>query len=275
MNGYFVFISLFLLVQVSNGQSSSDFSLTAKKNKEIKGWFYGSFGWHRIYYTRSTIDFENKKTADFDFRLIKARAADDNDLRVGKGIDAPQWSLRFGCILNRKTQWGIEWSYDHAKYILKQGQRLRIDGYINGYHYSQDTTINKDFIEYEHTDGANYYMMNFLVKKNLRKNIAGRHAFDLLIKAGAGMVIPRTDSRIMGNHYNEHYHISGYVTGVETGLRYEFIKNIFAELSAKGVYANYSDVLLFGGGRASQQWLSGQYLFTLAYQVPLKKRSAL
>jgi hypothetical protein len=59
---------------------------------------------------------------------------------------------------------------------------------------------------------------------------------------------------------------------METSLRYEPLKNIFAEFSIKGAYANYSDVLLYGEGRASQHWFSLQFLYTLAYQFNMVKK---
>ena len=262
--------TIFFLGVFSGTSQPVNYNSPAPVKNTTKGWLYGSFGWHRIYYTNSTIRFQSKKTADYDFRLIKAKAIDDNDIRVGRGIDAPQWSLRFGYINQRKS-WGIELNYDHAKYLLKRGQTVRIQGTINGIYYNKDTVIDPDFLQYEHTDGANYYMLNFLKRQKLSKDSREKHELDILFKAGAGLVIPRTESRIMGNSYNEHYHISGYVAGIESSLRYEPVRNIFAELSVKGVFARYSDVLLYGNGRASQQWWSGQWLFTLAYQLPVKK----
>ncbi|MGQ0737915.1 MAG: hypothetical protein ACT4OJ_02540 [Bacteroidota bacterium] len=243
-----------------------------QKNKTVKGWLYGSFGWHRIYFTNSTIHFRNNKSQQYDFRLIRAKAVDDNDLNIGEGIDAPQWSLRFGFLFNSKGGWGIEWSYDHAKYVLKQGQRVRLRGNISGQQYDTDSILHPSFIEYEHTDGANYYMLNLVRRNNLFTSKKNRHT-DLLLKAGAGIVIPRTESRIMGGYYNEHYHISGWLAGAEGSLRQELLKNIFAELSLKGVYADYSDVLLWGGGRASQHWWSFQYLMTVTYQFAVKKKN--
>lgn len=238
------------------------------QNKPTRGWFYTSFGWHRIYYTNSTIHFQNNTNPNFDFRLIKAKAIDDNDLAVGKGHEPPQWSIRLGYLINNKKQTGMELSYDHAKYVLKQGQTLRLIGTINGIYYDKDTLIHRDFIEYEHTDGANYYMFSLVKRIQLQKK--SNHILDLLCKAGAGLVIPRTDSKMFGFSYDKRYHISGYVAGLEGNLRYELIKNLFAELSTKVVFARYGDVLLYGEGRAKQQWLSGQLLFTLAYQIPNK-----
>jgi len=271
-----MFICVLLLYSFTGYNQPTDYSfspLSQKKEKQPVGWLYGSFGWHRIWYTRSSIHFIDNKTSNYDFSLIKAKGIDDDDLNIGQGIDAPQWSLRFGYLLNKKNGWGVELSYDHAKYILEQGQRVRLKGNIYGQSFDKDTIISPDFIEYEHTDGANYYMLN-IVKRKILYTSAKMHVLDLLVKAGAGPVIPRTESKIMGNHYNEHYHISGFVGGVESSLRYELFKKIFTELSVKGVYARYNDVLLWGDGRASQHWWSLQALFTLAYQLPLNKKNS-
>jgi hypothetical protein len=73
----------------------------------------------------------------------------------------------------------------------------------------------------------------------------------------------------MGNHANQRYHISGYVAGFETGFQAVIFKNILAEITCKGAYANYTDVLLVGNGKASQQWWSFQYLFLIGYQFHL------
>src|SRR5687767_14760292 len=109
------------------------------QQKSNEGWFYASFGWHRIYYSKSTIHFYNPTGPKFDFRILKARAHDDHDLQVGKGNEPPQGSVRFGYLSNNKKQMGIEFSYDHAKYYLKQGQKLRLKGTIDGTWYDKDT----------------------------------------------------------------------------------------------------------------------------------------
>jgi hypothetical protein len=264
-------IVVLLFPLAGNGQSVN-YTSPAKK-KDPKGWFYGSFGWHRIFYTPSTIHFRNLKNANYDFAIYHAKAMDDNDMDVGHGIDAPQWSLRFGFVPFSSKSWGLEWSYEHAKYILKRDQRVHIKGQINGTLLDKDTTLHSSFIEFEHTDGANYYMLSLVKRKPLFTSAKNKIA-DLLFKAGAGPVIPRTDSKIMGNHYNKHYHISGFVTGAETSLRYEVIKAILIELSVKTAYALYSDILLWGNGRARQHWFSLQVLFTVAAQFPVKNKAA-
>jgi hypothetical protein len=72
----------------------------------------------------------------------------------------------------------------------------------------------------------------------------------------------------MGNHRDDKYHISGFVVGVESGLRFNFLKHMFITGTFKGAYANYMDILI-AGGRGDQQWFSGQFNYLLGVQFPL------
>ena len=257
-----IVFAFFLLIISANGQVPTSKDKNSRNNSSV----YFNFGWHRIFYTNSTIHFRNDQSANYDFKLIKAKAIDDNDLQIGKHVDAPQFTVKLGWFFKKNPNNGIEISFDHAKYILKQWQQVRLQGTIDDIYYDKDTLLAPYFIKYEHTDGANYYMLNFVKRKQLLQSKNGKHELDLLIKPGAGIVRPRTESTIMEEHANKRYHISGYVAGIESGLRAVVFKNILAEITCKGAYANYFDVLLAGSGKASQQWWSFQYLFLIGYQ---------
>jgi hypothetical protein len=75
------------------------------------------------------------------------------------------------------------------------------------------------------------------------------------LKAGAGPVIPKTNSIVMGRHRDDKYQISGYVIAIEGGLRYSFSIFLFCQASAKGAYADYSRFLV-ADGTGSQRWVS-------------------
>ena len=251
--------------QTSNPKSSAS---------DLKNTFYFTFGWHRVYYTNSTIHFKDSKTANYDFKLVNAKAVDDNDLQMGRNIDAPQYSVRLGMFFKNRPNTGIEINFDHTKYILKQGQRIRIEGSIEGKSLNQDTVVHPGFIEYEHTDGANYWMINFVKRKNIGYSKSKKHWLDMVLKPGLGLVIPRSDTWMFGKPRNDKYHVSGYVAGVESGLRGVLFRKLIVEFTVKGAYANYSDVLLYGSGRARQQWLSFQYIMLVGYQFNITRRTS-
>jgi hypothetical protein len=142
-------------------------------------------------------------------------------------------------------------------------------GSFRGEYYDIDTTLGNDFIRYEHTNGANYAMLDFVKRFDLWHAKNEKHWISAIAKAGGGFVLPRTESFIAGNHRNDTYHVAGYVVGLDGGMRYDFLKYFFLETSLKGCYANYFDVYLYGDGRASQHWWSLEYIFTIGLQAPI------
>jgi hypothetical protein len=249
-----------------HGQKIASPASYAKKTAIHKGLLYGGIGFHRVFFTRSDIRFHDSQTGNYDFTLEKVKAKDDNNFNVGKGFDAPQYSLRIGWVFRKKDA-GIEFNFDHVKYIAVQDQRLHVKGQINGTKLDKDTLLGKDFIQYEHTDGANYFMLNFIKRRVLIAN--NKSKLSLVCKPGAGLVIPRTDSRIMGRHRDDRYHVAGFVVGIEGSLRYEFLKYFFLEPAVKFAYARYGNVLLYGDGRARQHWFSFQAIAVAGIQLPL------
>lgn len=232
--------------------------------KTKKGLLYFALGSQRIFYTPSDIRFRGTTNHAFDFILYKAKAKDEGGL---KWDTAPQFSYTVGYYFKNKN-FGIEYQYDHIKYFLTQNQVVHMKGTIDGHQYDQDTTLVKDFIQLEHSDGANYAMLNFVkwfpIKAFKNKTLA----LDLLAKAGAGVVNPKTNSTVMGNHRDDRYHISGYVVGFESGIRFNFLKYIFVTGTFKGTYANYNHFLILGG-YGSQKWYAGQFNYMLGAQFPL------
>ena len=234
--------------------------------KEGKGdhILYFAFGSHRIFFTPGDIQLQSNKGPSFDFTLKKAKGQDEGGLKFNT---APQFSYYAGVYFTKK-KFGLEYHYDHIKYFLKPDQVLRLQGTIGGEQYDKDTLVTNDFVKLEHSDGGNYAMVNFVKWKRLASDKKEKHYLDLVLKAGLGVVNPKTNSTIMGNHYDEKYHISGFVVGLESGLRYNFWKRFFINGSFKLAYANYSDFLI-DGGRGKQQWLSAQFNYFIGTMIPL------
>ena len=257
-----LFIVTFLLIQGVNAQSTISGS-EIKKSK--KGVAYFAFGSHRAWYTKSDITLISQKNPAFNFTLNNARARDDQGLRWDD--NAPQYSYEFGYYFKKKN-FGIEFQFHHLKYIMRDDQVIHMTGQIDGTKYDLDTLVTRDFIAFQHCDGANYAMLNYVKWKNLLMSKNQKNSLDLVLKAGAGLVIPKTESTIMGKYYHDKYAISGYVVGLEGGLRFNFLTNGFLETSFKGAYANYSHFLI-ADGHGHQHWFSGQINLLLGFQIPL------
>jgi hypothetical protein len=234
------------------------------RTESRSGVLYFAFGSHEAFYSKSDI-FLTSVNPDFSFTLGKVRASDDRFLRSTGG--APQYDYQVGYYFKKKN-FGIEYNFDHVKYFMRQYQVVPLKGTIEGVAFNQDTLINPDFIQFEHSDGANYALLNFVKWKQLVRSKSDKASLDLLMKAGAGPVIPKTNSRIMGKHRDDRYKIAGYVVAVEAGLRYNFLENFFIEPSFKGAFANYKHFLI-ADGYGSQKWFSAQLILLAGVRIGL------
>jgi hypothetical protein len=180
------------------------------------------------------------------------RGKDDQGVRFDNG--APQYSYELG-YYNHKKNWGVEFNFDHIKYYVRPFQLVAMQGSINNQAYDTDTLLTPDFLHLEHSDGGNYALLKIVHWRPLLQDAAQKKVLNLVLKAGAGPVIPKTNSTIMGKHRDDKYHISGYVIALEGGLRYSFSRFLFCQASAKGAYADYSRFLI-ADGCGSQRWLS-------------------
>jgi hypothetical protein len=224
--------------------------------KTRSGTLYFGFGTHKIFYSKSDLHLVAHGTQDFDFTLKKVRAKDDFFLKKTGG--APQYDYKMGYYFNKKNL-GIEFNFDHVKYFVRHDQVVRTVGTINGEKIDADLPVTTYVQNFEHSDGANYALFNFVKWKNLASGNKTNLVWEL--KAGIGPVFPKTNSTILGNHWDDHYHVAGFVTALETGLRYNF-KWLFIEPSFKAAYGDYKRFLI-ADGYGNQRWLSGQFILSI------------
>lgn len=251
-------ILLFLVPQFAGAQQSGK-RITAER----KGFIYLAGGSHRIFFTPCDIRVIRTTSPGFDFTLQRVKARDEGGLRFET---APQFSYTIGYYFTSK-KFGIEYQYDHIKYFVRENQRVRVQGTINGNKIDKDTTLHPSFFRLEHSDGGNYAMFNLVKWVPLQKKPTGLRP-EWLIKGGIGFVNPKTNTSILGNIRDDRYYLSGYVAGVETGFRLHAGKWFFFTGSFKGAFANYNHFLI-NGGHGKQQWLSGQFNYMIGGQFPL------
>jgi len=259
------FLLLFFSLFFNNFIARTD-SLKSVKFKK----FYIAWGYTRAAYSKSTIhfkDYSNKyhdytgKNNYYDFKVYDVTASDRPDFNQIKdvlNVTIPQFVGRIGFQINKK--WGIEFNYDHTKYIVNDYQKVRVAGQINNNYFDNDTILNPtSFLHFEHSDGANFFMLNAVRKFNVyepNKNFCAA----LVVKPGGGIVIPRTDVTLFGERLNNNWKIAGFIFGVESGLRLEFFNNGFFEFIAKGSFANYVNAFVLGAGNgvAHHYFFAGQ-----------------
>lgn len=234
-----------------------------------KGSLYVTWGYHRDFYSKSTIHLKDYKSDDYDFTLYHAKAKDQVDIdHFGRtALTVPQYVFRIGYFLKKKKDWGIEFSWDHLKYVVRDNQTMHLKGTIRGTYYDKDTLVTPKFVHFEHTNGNNYAMVSVvrrytLLKGNLRN-------LNLVTSAGVGLLVPKTDSRILGNHNDGPFRISGFVVGASAGLRYDIFKYFYLESSFKGAFADYTSAKVYLAGRAKHHFFSIQNIFSVGMAVPL------
>lgn len=266
-------ISLLVLFLLMSSQYSYAQDSTITKKKKMHGTFYVTWGYQKDFYTRSDIRFQDSETDNYDFTIHNAKAHDKEDLDdfFNTPLTVPQYVFYGGYFFNNKGDWGIEGGWDHLKYVVTEGQTARITGQIRGVQYDQDTILDYNFFHYEHTNGNNYLTLSLVKRNVLYKSINGHHRVSALFKAGGGMLIPKTESVVMGNYRDGPFRLAGYVFTLGTAIRYDIYRYFFLEASMKGAYARYTHDKIYREGFAKQNFLSAQFIISAGINIPLSK----
>ena len=274
MKFYFLLLLSFLCL-LSHSQTETATQPISEKTR--KGSFYLMWGYTRCAFSHSDIHFvdhsntyypETGKYHNYDFTIYDAKAKDRPDFNQIKdviNITIPQFVGRGGYYFNNKKDFGIEINYDHAKYVVTNYQTVRVKGNFNGNYVDKDTILDPDsFLHFEHTDGANFWMVNFLKRWKLYEP-SKKFNIGFVVKPGGGIVYPRTDVTMMGTRLNNKWHIAGWIVGIESGFRIEFLKHGVFEFMGKGSFADYRNVLVLGkgNGKANHHFFTGQLTMTL------------
>src|SRR5450432_2128931 len=126
---------LLLIMQLTTIAQSS------AKKKERKKEFYFSWGYNTEYYTHSSIKV-NQPHLNNNYSFIDILGHDHEGWNEGLfklALTIPQYNYRFGLIIDKKKEWGVEINFDHTKFIFAdQGAHIR--GTLNGKYV--DSIIN-------------------------------------------------------------------------------------------------------------------------------------
>ncbi len=225
----------------------SGVQLASAQQLKLSG-MYIQWGYNREAYTRSTIHF--KMSDGNNFYLHQATAHDKPDFpaiyKVPTQITIPQYNYRIGFWIDKAQTLGLELNFDHAKYVVTDGQVVHVTGVISDQQVDGDSVVNgAHFLHFEHTDGANWFHINLVRQVVLfqKKNGQGP-LLTAMMKGGAGWNIPRTDFTWKGDRLNNKFHLAGYNFGVEGGLRIYPFKNWFFEWTGKTGYVRYINALV-------------------------------
>jgi hypothetical protein len=244
-----------------------------------KGRAFVYWGWNRAWYTASDL---HLKGDGFDFILKDIVAQDrptDYNTKVyfnPSSAPIPQYNFRMGYFL--KENYSISFGLDHMKYVMVQDQTARIDGAIsatetgyNGNYANDDILVSEELLTFEHTDGLNYANLEL---RRFDEVWAWKKVKVALTEGiGAGVLVPKTNARVLDNERNDEFHLSGYGIGAVAGLNVEFFSSFFVQTEFKGGYINMPDILITqnDADRADQQFFFAQWNWEIGASFRLVK----
>lgn len=236
---------------------------------------YLQWGYNRDWYTKSDIRVYDGKR--YDFTIYDVVAKDKPDFSYYRqhpaDITIPQNSYRIGLYLNKKRTHAIEINYDHAKYVQVDGQTLHMRGVFDGKYVNADTNLGNFLVHIEHTNGANFYHLNYMGMHELGHfNKRPQTRAYAIWRAGAGVVIPKSFVVINYQKLDNKFHVAGYIISSELGSRFYPFRNFFLEATAKGGFANYLDALAIGDGRVSHHFWYGEVVGTFGFDLNFDRR---
>lgn len=232
-----------LLLMILSSASVSIFAQNEPAYK--KGKFFAFWGWNRAHYTNSNIHF---KGADYDFKLFQVKAHDKlstvnyhNYLQLDR-ITIPQTNFKIGYFF--KDNMAISIGVDHMKYVMDQDQTVKISGQVRpGFEdriQDGQVRLTDDFLKFEHTDGLNYinaefeYYHNFYKYQNMKING--------MVGAGAGILLPKTNTTLMGMDRHDDFHVSGFGLNGKVGVDVLFWDLFFLRCEGKEGYINMPNI---------------------------------
>ena len=215
-----------------------------------KGRFFAYWGWNRGWYTKSDLHFTG---TGYDFTLDNVVAKDRqtpfawNIYFHPTKITIPQTNFRVGYFLNK--HYHVSLGTDHMKYVMRQGQTVKISGVISGSetpfdgtYQESDLVLSGDFLQYEHTDGLNYINVELGRNDGIRYFPRIRTRISLTESIGIGGLYPRSNVTLLHNARNDEYHWAGYGISAKGGLNLTFGRYFFLQTELKAGFINLPDV---------------------------------
>ncbi len=261
----FLLLAFILISNVAHSQ-------LLKLEKPVFSGIYFQWGYNRDWYTKSDIHFVDGDK--YDFTIYDVVAKDKPDFSSFRNtpwdITIPQNSYRLGVYLNKKHTHAIEINYDHAKYVQVDGQTLRMKGRIGDRQVDVDTFLGNYVVHMEHTNGANFYQINYVGQQEVWHNKKKDRPWATVVwKLGAGVVIPKSFIILFYEKLDNKYSVAGYLFSGEVGTRFYPIKNLFLEATVKGGYANYLNALGLGTGRVRHDFGFAEVVGMVGYDISL------
>lgn len=249
------------------------------------GHWFVYWGYNRSMYSTSDIHFSGP---GYDFTLRQVTATDrPSDLSLDTYLNPryiwlPQYNYRVGRFIGER--WSLSLGLDHMKYVVQQGQQVRMDGWVSPGRSevfvmpqgSREVTLDEDFLTYEHTDGLNLLCFDLDHYHALWSSRGQRQRLHLFEGLHLGMLIPRSEVHLFGEGVNNVFHIAGVGAGAQAGLHFTFLQHLFLRTTGRLTWVDLPSVLTTGTAedRADQIFWAYQWNVALGGQFHLGRKKA-
>ena len=275
-------VTLIILQLLFIGFSTRAQTTTTKKKPRTKE-FYFSWGYNTEYYTHSIIHIDQPSLGN-NYSFVDVKGHDHegwNQGLFGQAISIPQYNYRFGLILNKEKDFGVEINFDHTKFIFAD-QGAHIVGSLGGRAVDSIIQFNAaNGFYYYLNNGANFLLFNLVKRWHWYASKNKNLKVDFLGKAGIGPVVPHvqdgffldsaTAGRLVEKPNDPHFQIGGWNIGAEGAIRATFFKYVYLEYCNKFDYARYSNLKIYEG-TAKQAFATYEFILNLGFTFPVGGR---
>lgn len=234
--------------------------------------WYVSWGYNKDFWSNSDINISQPSLGN-NFTISNVSAGDDPEWNSGlfnKSFMGPQYNIRIGHYLNPQHTWGVELSFDHAKYNSNINQVANVSGKINGQAINQDEVLTRQYFYYALHNGANLLMVNLVRRKSIFDFYRTNLEFALIGKIGAGVMLPHPENTIMGNTVNtgsktfsnafgiNHgwWQFGGWTAGIEAGVQILVHHRVYLEVTDKEARITLDNIQVYQGTASQNLWLN-------------------
>lgn len=247
------------------------------KSPERKNQIWIYWGYNRGQFTKSDIHFTGP---GYDFTINDVVAKDRQspfDANVyfnPRWWTVPQYNVRAGYFITDRLSLSI--GHDHMKYVAQQNQMFTVTGTIDstasslyqGTYNNTPLQMKDNFLRFEHTNGLNYVTVEADYYGSLWNSASGKQQLDFYLGYGLGILYPRSDVDLFDIEGVNVFHTAGWGTAVQAGIRFDFLPQIFLNLSVKGGFIHMPDVLTMAEGhKAKQHFFFLQEMATLGFTL--------
>jgi hypothetical protein len=250
-----------------------------------KGRVFGICGWNRALYSQSDIEFHGN---GYSFVLEDVRAS-DRQSRVDaehyvrpSNVSIPQTNFRIGYFF--KDNWSISFGVDHMKYVMNQGQTVKIHGGIensgtmyDGSYDNVDIVLSPDFLTYEHTNGLNYINLELVRHWHIFHYKPFQLNVNPFTGISSGLLYPKTASKLLNHELADEFHAAGFGLAAKLGLEIILLKYLSLQTELKGGWIDLNDVRTTSSSvdRAKQNFFFTQWNFMFGLNVPILNRKSI